>query len=197
MPNRIDLITGFLGAGKTTFILQYTRWLSRRGIPYVVIENEFGQVAADSAFLKQDGTQVVELSGGCICCGLKVKFHDLLLRLADQPFRIIVEPSGIFNPHDFFDIVDSPRVKERRSPGAVVCIVDPNQLAALADQDRDILAEQLNCSGHGLLSKTANMSDEALGEAMERVFALYDNPDVAQLETRPWNLLTDADYERI
>lgn len=78
---KIDLINGFLGSGKTTFIHRYLPWLTARGERVAVIENEFGTAGMDTAILSQTGVQVRELSGGCVCCGQKVNFYRLLREL--------------------------------------------------------------------------------------------------------------------
>ena len=118
----IDLVTGFLGAGKTTFIERYVTALERAGVRCAVVENEFGAAGVDGAMLRAAGRDVRELTGGCICCGLKVGFHDLLRELAaaGRVDRIVVEPSGIFDPDDYFDVVESPAVRAHAQPGALV-----------------------------------------------------------------------------
>ena len=99
----IDLITGFLGAGKTTFIRKYAEYLDSIGVTCIVIENEYGSTGIDSRILQADGITTDELFGGCICCTLKVGFHDMLYTLSDKVDRIIVEPSGVYDVSQFFE----------------------------------------------------------------------------------------------
>ena len=105
----VDLITGFLGAGKTTFLQKYTDYLARQGIRFAVVENEFGAAGVDTAALQAGGQPpaVYELTGGCICCTLKQSFHEMLSGLAGRYARILVEPSGLFNldVHHLVEIV--------------------------------------------------------------------------------------------
>ena len=152
------MIDGFLGAGKTTFIKRYTEYLKNAGISYIVLENEFGTAGVDARLLDEN---VRELAGGCICCGLKVNFHDLLIELSGHAERIIVEPSGVFNADDFFDIMDSPRVREVAVCGMMAGVVNPYALAALPETDRRVLYSELICAGVILLSRTDH-ADEAL-----------------------------------
>jgi len=159
---KVDLITGFLGAGKTTFIKKYMKYLDERGILYVVLENEFGAAGVDASLL---GGNVRELSGGCICCGQKVNFHNLLIELAQEAERIIVEPSGIFNADDFFDIMDSPQVQEVAECGMMAGVVDPNSLAGLTETDREVLYSELISSGAILMSRMDRADEAALRAA--------------------------------
>lgn len=163
---RVDLIDGFLGAGKTTFIRRYIRYLEEQGISYVVLENEFGAAGVDGRMLSGN---VRELSGGCICCGQKVNFHDMLIELAEHVQRIIVEPSGIFNADDFFDIMDSPRVQEKAVCGMMLSIVDPFSLCDLSETDKQVLFSELISSGAILFSRTDRADESTLSDAQERL----------------------------
>ena len=164
--SKVDLITGFLGAGQTTFIRRYLAYLDSLGISYAVIENEFGASGVDSAIL---GESVRELNGGCICCGQKVNFHNLLLDLAGQIERIIVEPSGVFNADDFFDIMESPKVKAVCQYGFMAAVVDPSALPRLNDADKRILLAEAGCAGAILVSHTDRLGKNALAEAQSRL----------------------------
>lgn len=196
---RVDLITGFLGAGKTTFIQQYGAWMQGRGIPYAVIENEFGIVNIDSAILRNDGAEVYDLSGGCICCGLKTDFRRLLGFLAEKDVRVVVEPSGVFDPHDFFNIVTEAPLNQRCQLGTVAAIVDPHALDDLPGDVLDMLREQVNCSSIVLMSKTGGMSSGEIAESVERVEALFDGASAGKIgiETRPWDEFSQDDFTRI
>jgi len=160
---KVDLITGFLGAGKTTYIARYAAYLRAAGQRFAVIENEFGAAGVDAALLREDGVDVEELAGGCICCALKVNFHDALLALAPRCDRILVEPSGIFNPGDFFDVMASPAVRRVCAMGCMVAVIDPTQ-PTLSEVDRAVMAGELLHAGRVVVSKT-----EDLGSCMPRL----------------------------
>jgi len=161
----VDLITGFLGAGKTTFIKKYARFLKASGQRFAVIENEFGVAGVDTAVLKNDGLFVEELSGGCICCSLKVNFHDMLLELSKSYDRIIVEPSGIFSPEDFFEIMRSPKVKKACCIGCVLAVLDPMSLLhEMSDEDEIVMAGEILSCSRIIISKTETLCPEERGE---------------------------------
>ena len=180
---RVDLIDGFLGAGKTTFIQRYVRYLENAGISYVVLENEFGTAGVDARMLSGN---VQELAGGCICCGLKVNFHDTLVELAHHVERIIVEPSGIFNADDFFDIMDSPRVKEVAECGMMAGVVDPFALENLSETDERVLYSELISAGAILVSRTDQADEAAVSAACETLKKLLGTlPPVMDARTAP------------
>lgn len=193
----VDLVSGFLGAGKTTFILPYVAWLKAQGRRPVVVENEFGFINVDSAILRQDDIEVAELSGGCLCCGLKAAFRDLLLRLARTDAWIVVEPSGIFNPRDFFAVMAEAEVQEVCSIGMVATVVDPHSRGSLNPESAGIFRDQLNAAGIVLLSKTGGMDETGRLEAAARVEALRDRPAEGRIEARPWEQFGDGDFARI
>ncbi len=196
MAATIDLITGFLGAGKTTFIKRYTDWMDRRNQPYVIVENEFGVMSVDSAILRQTSDRVVDLVGGCICCGLKMRFSNLLADLARNNVRIIVEPSGIFNPHDFFDVMNSPGLRDTCRTGAVIAIVDALALPGLCGSEWEIMQEQALCSGRILFSKTGALSQRKKDECAALLSTMLDEHASDRIETKPWDEFTDNDFAR-
>ena len=180
---RVDLIDGFLGAGKTTFIRRYVQYLEDAGISYVVLENEFGTAGVDARLLSGN---VRELSGGCICCGLKVNFHDLLIELSQHAERIIVEPSGIFNADDFFDIMDSPQVQEVAECGMMVGVVDPFSLADLSQAEERVLYSELISAGAILMSRTDQADEQTLSAARDTLQNLLGTlPAVMDARTAP------------
>ncbi|MCL2517074.1 MAG: hypothetical protein FWF15_00795 [Oscillospiraceae bacterium] len=144
---KVDLITGFLGAGKTTYIKRYIEYFRREGKTFAVIENEYGMAGIDSMILAESGVFVRELSGGCICCALKTNFHDVLLSFGGLYDRIIIEPSGIFDPSDFFMIMESSAVSAVCEYGCMVTVVDPAMEEMMTDDDKSVLAGELLNTG--------------------------------------------------
>lgn len=191
------MVSGFLGAGKTTFIKPYVAWLKACGKRPVVVENEFGFLNIDSAVLRSVGVDVAELSGGCLCCGLKAAFRDLLLQLARSDAHIVVEPSGIFNPRDFFAVMAEPEVAARCHIGTVITVVDPYAMDRLDPQSAVLFRDQVRAAGAVLLSRTGEMPDEDCVAAAMRVEALLNRPGETLIETTPWDLLTEADFARL
>jgi len=171
----VDLVTGLLGAGKTTFIKGYIDYLKRNGIDCAVIENEFGRAGVDTALLMDTGVRISELTGGCICCGLKVDFVQALLELSAGFQRIVVEPSGVFTLGDFYDVMSAPAVQKCCKIGTVVTVV--NGSAQLNEDDLKLFTAQITGTGVALLNRGAK-----------------NNCDVPVIVD---NGLTDEDYERI
>ena len=134
---KLDVVTGFLGAGKTTFLQAYHRWLTDTGAASCIIENEFGDAGVDGAVLRSGGAAVREISGGCVCCTLKVTLRDMLWELAGQVERIILEPSGLFCGDDLLDILRSPGCPVE--PGMWCGIIDPAMLPLMNEEARRLL----------------------------------------------------------
>ncbi len=156
---KLDVIAGFLGAGKTTFISHYIAWLTAQNIKYAVIENEFGVAGIDAETLREKGAKVKEISGGCICCTMQVSLHTLLSELSHEVDRIILEPSGLFNGDDFIGILQSPTLKSSLRKGMWLGVVDPLALSLFSELEVEVLADELVFAGSVLISKT-RLADE-------------------------------------
>lgn len=167
----IDIITGFLGAGKTTFIRKYANYLRSKGESFAVIENEYGSKGIDSKILEADGIHTDELFGGCICCTLKVGFHDMLLELSKHFDRVIVEPSGVYDISQFYAVMASPELKGRCSIGNVICIVDPGSVEELDWFSREMLKNQILASGSVVFSMNDDAAEKELCEYTEKVIS--------------------------
>jgi len=189
----VDCITGFLGAGKTTFILRYAAWLKSRGLSVAVIENEFGMVGCDGAVLKDTGLTVSELSGGCICCSLKVDFAQALVSLSDAFDHILVEPSGIFTPADFVEVMHSPSVRAVCKTGCIAAVLDPTAPKDLPGDATDVLSAQINAADVLILSRTDNLADNEC-DAAARLLRELSPAAKKPVLTKPWPLWTDADF---
>ncbi len=148
---KVDLICGFLGAGKTTLLIKYCEYLNKNGISAAVVENEYGAAGIDCETLSACKITSFELSGGCICCSLKVGFHDLLAELSGRYGRIVVEPSGIYEISQFFDIINS--LSDKCEAGAVITVVDPMDLDVSDEVEKKLLKGQLSVAGGVVLSK--------------------------------------------
>lgn len=173
---KVELVTGFLGAGKTTFIQKY---LSRcpQNERTVVIENEFGRAGMDASILEREDVVVRQLTGGCICCGQKVNFHDLLLSLAQKYNKILIEPSGIYTLEDFYDIMESPAVQQACTIDSILMIVDPMQLMKLDTESEKVIFSQLSGAGRIVVSKVdvEKFSPEETINRLQRILDKYGN----------------------
>lgn len=187
----IDIVTGFLGAGKTTFIKRYASALLQANMKIAIIENEFGRAGTDSAFLRREFSSVSEVSGGCICCGMKADFCLLLTRLADGGAydRIIVEPSGIFDPDDFFDVLDSVTARTDARAGAFIAVVDPLALESENSLIADMIRRQTLCAGAVFVSKLES-TDDTIRDKLIGIGIRGDMPICA----RSWTFLTADEW---
>ncbi len=187
---KVDIISGFLGAGKTTLIRKLVKE-AFAGQQIVLIENEFGEIAIDGGFLKDAGIQITEMSQGCICCSLVGDFGEALKDVITRfnPDRIIIEPSGVGKLSDVALAV-------QRTGGDVP--IELNSMATVADVNKckmylknfgEFYANQIESADTIVLSRTQSTSQEKL----EAVVALIreHNPKAAIITT-PWDELTGA-----
>ncbi|NLX76834.1 MAG: GTP-binding protein [Clostridiaceae bacterium] len=197
---RIDLVTGFLGAGKTTFIKKYGSYLKRKNINFAVVENEFGAAGVDSAILQSEFGNVTELAGGCICCTMKTGFHQVLSELSQTYDRIIVEPSGIFNCDDFFDVISNPDLKDRCLPGMCITLIDPHTIDKLDGAERSVLAAELSDTGCILWTKMDMPPQIDINRAKDRIKDIVKDIGVEEdipCYPTPSHTLGDEDFEKL
>ena len=155
---QVDLITGFLGAGKTTFLRRYAAYLTAQGHHVCILENDFGAVNVD-AMLVQDllgeRCEIETISGGCDCDTHQRRMRTKLISLAMQGFdRVIIEPSGIFDVDEFFDILHDEPLDKWYRMGNVIAIVDAKQEQQLSPQSAYLLASETANAGMVVLSRS-------------------------------------------
>ena len=160
---QVDLITGFLGAGKTTFLRRYVRYLVAQGHNVCILENDFGAVNVD-AMLVQDllgpNCDLETISGGCDCDTHQRRMRTKLISMAMRGFeRVIVEPSGIFDVDEFFDVLRDEPLDRWYQLGNVIAIVDALLPEELSPQAEYILASESAWAGSVLLSRCQLASD--------------------------------------
>ena len=160
---QVDLITGFLGAGKTTFLRRYVRYLVQQGHKVCILENDFGAVNVD-AMLVQDllgpCCDLETISGGCDCDTHQRRMRTKLISMAMRGFdRVVVEPSGIFDVDEFFDVLRDDPLDRWYQLGNVIAIVDALLPEELSPQAEYILASESAWAGSVLLSRCQLASD--------------------------------------
>ncbi len=181
---KIDIISGFLGAGKTTLIKKLVAE-AFSGEQLVIIENEFGQIAIDGGFLKESGVNITEMNSGCICCSLVGDFSKSLQEVEKNyaPDRIIIEPSGVGKLSDVIKAV-----QELDSPSLVlnsaVAVVDAKKCRVYMKNFGEFYNNQLENATAVVLSRTDGLSHEKLHEVLELIRG--KNPS-ANIITTPWN----------
>ena len=188
---KIDIFSGFLGAGKTTLIKKLLRE-ALSGEKVVLIENEFGEIGIDGGFMKEAGIQVTEMNSGCICCSLVGDFGKALKQVIDQyhPDRILIEPSGVGKLSDVIRAVEGVEkdIPEARM-GSFVTVADAMKCRMYVKNFGEFFLNQIEYAGTILLSRTQKMSQEKLQAAID---LLREHNDKARIITTPWDELTGA-----
>ena len=188
---KIDIVSGFLGAGKTTLIKKLLDEVFR-GEKIVLIENEFGQIGIDGGFLKDAGVEITEMNSGCICCSLVGDFGAALKQvLADYaPDRIVIEPSGVGKLSDVIAAVE--RVQAEAPDlhlNSFVTVVDATKAKIYMKNFGEFFNNQVEHASAILLSRTQKMDEANLNTAVK---LLRDKNAKAAILTTPWDQLTGA-----
>nr|WP_325303666.1 CobW family GTP-binding protein [uncultured Oscillibacter sp.] len=185
---KIDIISGFLGAGKTTLIKKLLAE-AYQGEKLVLIENEFGEISIDGGFLKESGVQISEMSSGCICCSLVGDFNKALKDVAEQfhPDRILIEPSGVGKLSDVIVAVENTAAEAPDLKlNSFVTVADASKVKVYMKNFGEFYNNQIESAGTIVLSRTQKLSREKLEAAV--ALLREKNPDAAILTT-PWDEL--------
>lgn len=185
---KIDIVSGFLGAGKTTLI---KKMLSEayQGEKLVLIENEFGEISIDGGFLKDSGVQISEMSSGCICCSLVGDFNKALRQVHEQfaPDRILIEPSGVGKLSDVIVAVENTvRDEPDMKLNSFVTVADATKVKVYMKNFGEFYNNQIESAGTIILSRTQKLTQEKLEAAV--ALLREKNPNAAILTT-PWDEL--------
>ena len=180
--SKVDVISGFLGAGKTTLIQKLIKDVFA-GKKVVLVENEFGEIGIDGGFLQEAGITINEINGGCVCCTLQGDFHDALEKVENtyHPDHIIIEPSGVGKLSDILSIVKSVEGLELNSYSAVV---DAKRCKIYHKNFKEFFDDQISTACCVILSRTQMVNEEKLNEDVSIIREL--NPDV-RIITTPWD----------
>ena len=185
---KIDIVSGFLGAGKTTLIKKLLAE-AFPGEKLVLIENEFGEISIDGGFLKESGVQISEMSAGCICCSLVGDFHKALKDVQAQfhPDRILIEPSGVGKLSDVIVAVQNTADEtDDMKLNSFVTVADATKVKVYMKNFGEFYNNQIEAAGTIILSRTQKMSQEKLEAAVAML--REKNADAAILTT-PWDQL--------
>ena len=200
---QIDLITGFLGAGKTTFLRRYAAYLTAQGHHVCILENDFGAVNVD-AMLVQDllgpNCDLETISGGCDCDTHQRRMRTKLIAMAMRGFdRVVVEPSGIFDVDEFFDVLRDDPLDRWYQLGSVIAIVDALLPETLSPQAEYLLASETMNAGRVLLSRAqlaAPAQCAAAAAHLERALEAAKSSRrfaPGEILAKDWDALTDTD----
>ena len=182
---KVDIISGFLGAGKTTLIQKLIKEVFA-GQKVVLVENEFGEIGIDGGFLKEAGIVVNEINGGCVCCTLQGDFQEALKKVMEtyEPDHIIIEPSGVGKLSDILSIVRSVEGLECNSYSAVV---DAKRCKIYHKNFKEFFDDQIATATCVILSRTQECTHDVLHQDVHIIHELNHE---AHIITTPWEELT-------
>ena len=185
---KIDIFSGFLGAGKTTLIKKLIKE-SFAGQKVVLIENEFGEIGIDGGFLKESGIQINELNAGCICCSLVGDFRAALQQVVEQyhPDRIVIEPSGVGKLSDVTRAVEGVAEHLDVQLSSFVTVADVNKVKMYMKNFGEFYDDQISHASCIILSRTQTASEEKVAAA---VALLREKNPTATIVTTAWDALT-------
>ena len=185
---KIDIFSGFLGAGKTTLIKKLIKE-SFAGQKVVLIENEFGEIGIDGGFLKESGIQINELNAGCICCSLVGDFRAALQQVVEQyhPDRIVIEPSGVGKLSDVTRAVEGVAEHLDVQLNSFVTVADVNKVKMYMKNFGEFYDDQISHASCIILSRTQNATEEKIAAA---VAMLREKNPTATIVTTAWDSLT-------
>ena len=165
---KIDIVSGFLGAGKTTLIKKLIKE-ALAGSRVVLIENEFGEIGIDGGFLKEAGIEIREMNSGCICCSLVGDFGTSLREVMNQyaPDRILIEPSGVGKLSDVMQAVRDAAEGSDMALNSAVAVVDASKCKLYMKNFGEFFMNQIECAGTIILTRTDKASDKKIAECVE------------------------------
>jgi len=182
---KVDIFSGFLGAGKTTLIKKLIAD-GYNGAKLVLIENEFGQIGIDGGFLKESGIEITEMNSGCICCSLVGDFGTALQEVIEKfsPDRILIEPSGVGK---LSDVVAAVKRVEGTEICGTVTVIDASKCRVYLKNFKEFYENQIKYAGTIILSRTGNIAQDKLDQAIDLIRAINDH---SQIITTPWDELS-------
>lgn len=183
MPTKIDIISGFLGSGKTTLIRKLLAENSNEKI--VIIENEFGEIGIDGGILKQTGLQIREINSGCICCSLVGNFSDALKEMLNKfsPDRIIIEPSGVGKLSDVISTCNK-FAKSDVTINMCITVVDATKYKMYNKNFEEFFSNQIKHAKTVILSRTQNTNPATINEVVKQI---HEQNSKANVITTNWD----------
>ena len=185
---KVDIISGFLGAGKTTFIKKLIDTVYT-GEKLVLIENEFGEIGIDGGFLKDAGIEITEMNSGCICCTLVGDFSKALQKVLDEykPDRVIIEPSGVSKLSDVAKAIEDVKEASDIEINAKIAVVDGKKAKTYLKNFGEFFENQVEHATTIVVSRTQLMKDEKIEEC---IHLLREKNEDATIISTPWDQLS-------
>ncbi|MCF0114860.1 MAG: GTPase (G3E family), partial [Erysipelotrichaceae bacterium] len=203
---KADLITGFLGAGKTTFIREYVKYLNNIGEKVCILENDYGAINVDMMLLSDLQSERLGLemvAGGCdYDCHLR-RFKTKLITMAMLGYdRVIVEPSGVFDVDEFFDVLHEDRLSSMYEIGNVLTIVDAD-MEEVSEEGQYMLGGMLACAGKIILSRVQEVDETCVHRTVEQLNDILSKVSCKRVLSdqdilvKDWSLLDENDFKVI
>ncbi|OGO78730.1 MAG: hypothetical protein A2Y23_10665 [Clostridiales bacterium GWB2_37_7] len=188
---KVDVISGFLGSGKTTLIRKLLKAYENEKV--VLIENEFGEIGIDGDIIERDGFEVFEISSGCICCIMQKDFVNLFIRVIDdfKPERIIIEPTGISILSDIIDILKKPEFVKKCSINSLITVVDSMNYLEQCEVFGEFFEDQIANASTLILSKSQFVD----GGKIEKITSSLEKLNAeADIIISDWNSINAEDF---
>lgn len=203
---KVDLITGFLGAGKTTFLLRYARYLMAQGLKIGILVYDHGAVNVDLPLLRElreGGCELEMLAGGCDADCHRRRFRTKLIAMGMSGYdRVIIEPSGVFDMDEFFDTLREPPLDRWYEAGSVIAVVDAKLEEETTKEEDFFLASQAAEAGCILLSRVQLATPEEIAATIAHLKRAAEQirceaPPESRILCKDWDELTEADFARL
>ncbi|MCF0106313.1 MAG: GTPase (G3E family) [Holdemanella sp.] len=201
---KVDLITGFLGAGKTTFIKKYVEYLVSKNEKICILENDYGAINVDMMYLSDmvsDKVHLEMVAGGCDYDCHKRRFKTKMITMAMLGYdRVIIEPSGIFDVDEFYDILHEDSLYKRYEISNVLSIVN-SDLEPLSLEATYMLASQIATAGRIIFSHVQEVDEKTIQNTMETLYksldTIYCKRTFDKVTCKDWDALTEDDFDEI
>lgn len=183
---KLDIISGFLGAGKTSFIKRILKAFETKAEKIVILINEFGDMGIDGDLVKRDGYDLYEITKGCLCCSLKEDFTSTLLKISKDiaPDRVILEPSGIFVVQEAIELITQNGLLDKYRINNLITIVDTMYLSQNYNSIGTFLEKQIQSASKLILSKVQFITEEEKEKIIVQLNQLNEN---AKIYKKPWD----------
>ncbi len=194
MKVKVDIFSGFLGAGKTFLIKKLIKDGAYED-NIVIIENEFGEVSIDALILKESNIKIKEINSGCICCEVTGDFKNAILEVIEkyEPSRLIIEPSGVAKLSDILKVFKEERLKEKVYVDNVITVIDPEKFDLYINNFKDFYEDQIIYSKKIILSRTQKIKKDKLQEVIAKINKISKKNTIL---TEDWNVINSLDILR-
>lgn len=191
---KVDVVSGFLGSGKTTLIKKLLKEYENEKV--ILIENEFGEIGIDGDIIEREGFEVFEISSGCICCIMKKDFVDVLKRVIVEfnPERIVIEPTGLSILSEIIEVLNSEDLKKACSINSLITVIDAVNYLEQSEAFGEFFEDQIVNAEKLILSKTQMVDENTLKETIK---SLKDFNPGAEIIVSPWKNLNSSELKEL